>query len=139
MLEDHTSSAVRDYLFNLFAATLLTGGGNPIHNLRTRRGVVTGTHCMVITANRVGNLILHKMHYEMFKHFVKGNTNYARIVYYRVKSVPLQAWSGPEDSRKLRFQDYMTTAQDGGKVVSLMHWPLFTPQEIPPVLISVRG
>ena len=37
------------------------------------------------------------------------------------KSVPLQAWSGPEDSRKLRFPDYMTKAQDGGKVVSLTH------------------
>jgi len=35
------------------------------------------------------------------------------------KSVPLQAWSGPEGSRELRFPDYMTTAQDGGKVVSL--------------------
>ena len=34
------------------------------------------------------------------------------------KAVPLQAWSGPEGSRKLRFPDYMTTAQDGGKVVS---------------------
>jgi hypothetical protein len=32
------------------------------------------------------------------------------------KAVPLQAWSGPEGSRKLRFPDYMTTAQDGGKV-----------------------
>ena len=31
-------------------------------------------------------------------------------------SVPLQAWSGPEGSRKLRFPDYMTTAQVGGKV-----------------------
>jgi len=39
------------------------------------------------------------------------------------KSVPLQAWSGPEGSRKLRFPDYMTTAQDGGKVVSLTHRP----------------
>ena len=28
------------------------------------------------------------------------------------KAVPLQAWSGPEGSRKLRFPDYMTTAQD---------------------------
>ena len=34
------------------------------------------------------------------------------------KVVPLQAWSGPEGSRKLRFPDFMTTAQDGGKVVS---------------------
>jgi hypothetical protein len=31
----------------------------------------------------------------------------------------LQAWSGPEGSRKLRFPDFLTTAQDGGKVVSL--------------------
>jgi hypothetical protein len=31
------------------------------------------------------------------------------------KAVPLQAWSGPEGSRKLRFPHYMTTAQDCGK------------------------
>jgi len=37
------------------------------------------------------------------------------------KTVLLQAWSGPEGSRKLRFPDFMKTAQDGGKVVSLMH------------------
>jgi len=37
------------------------------------------------------------------------------------KSVPLQAWIGPEDSRKLRFPDFVTTAHDGGKVVSLTH------------------
>ena len=35
------------------------------------------------------------------------------------KAVSLQAWSGPEGSRKLRFPDFMTTAQDGGKAVSL--------------------
>ena len=33
----------------------------------------------------------------------------------------------------------MTTAQDGGKVVSLTHRPLFTTQEMLLVLISVRG
>ena len=55
------------------------------------------------------------------------------------KSVPLQAWSDPEGSRKLRFPDYMTTAQDGGKVVSLTHRPPLLPQEILLVLISVRG
>jgi hypothetical protein len=41
------------------------------------------------------------------------------------KAVPLQAWSGPEGSRKLRFPDFMTT-QDGGKV-SFMHRPLLSP------------
>jgi len=29
------------------------------------------------------------------------------------KAVPLQAWSGPEVSRKLRFPHFMTTAQGG--------------------------
>jgi hypothetical protein len=42
---------------------------------------------------------------------------------WRGKAVPLQAWSGPEGSRKLRFPDFMTTAQDGCKVVSLTHRP----------------
>jgi len=36
------------------------------------------------------------------------------------KAVPLQARSGLDSSRKLRFPDFMTTAQDGGKVVSLV-------------------
>jgi len=41
----------------------------------------------------------------------------------RYKAVPLQACSGPEGSRNLRFPDYVTMAQDGGKVVSLTHRP----------------
>ena len=42
---------------------------------------------------------------------------------YGVKEVPLQAWGTPEGSRKLKFPDFMTTAQDSGKVVSLTHRP----------------
>jgi len=45
------------------------------------------------------------------------------------KSVPLQAWSGPEGSRKLRLPEYVTTAQDGGKVVSLKHRPPLPPRK----------
>jgi hypothetical protein len=45
------------------------------------------------------------------------------------KAVPLQAWSGPEGSRKLRFPDFMTT-QDGGKV-SLAHQPPLPPGNTP--------
>ena len=37
------------------------------------------------------------------------------------KAVLLQVWSGLEGSRKLRFPDFMTTAQDSRNVVSLMH------------------
>jgi hypothetical protein len=44
-------------------------------------------------------------------------------VHCKGKAVPLQAWSGPAGSRKLRFPDFMTTAEDGGKVVSLTHRP----------------
>jgi len=43
------------------------------------------------------------------------------------KAVPLQAWIGPEGSMKLRFTDFMTTAQDGGKVVSVTHRPPLPP------------
>jgi len=50
---------------------------------------------------------------------------------YNYKSVPLQAWSGPEGSRKLRFPDFVTTAQDGGKVVSPTHQPPLSPGNTP--------
>ena len=53
------------------------------------------------------------------------------LAYTTVKAVPLQAWSGPEGSRKLRFPDFMTTAQDGGKVVSFTHRPPSPPGNIP--------
>jgi len=43
------------------------------------------------------------------------------------KAVPLQAWSGPYGSRKLRFPDFMTTPQEGVKVVGLTHWPHLPP------------
>ena len=46
------------------------------------------------------------------------------------KAVSLQACNGPEGSRKLRFPDFMTTAQDGGKVVSLTHRPTLPPGKI---------
>ena len=55
----------------------------------------------------------------MFLTYIKG----------KGKSIPLQAWTGPEGPRKLRFPDFVTTAQDGGKVVSLTHRPLFTPRK----------
>jgi len=58
--------------------------------------------------------------------FGRGSQN-ATQVKGKGKAVPLQAWSGPEGSRKLRFPDFVTTAQDGVKVVSLTHRPPFPP------------
>ena len=49
----------------------------------------------------------------------------------KVKAAPLQARSGPEGSTKLRFPYFMTTAQDGGKVVSLTHRPPLPPGNAP--------
>jgi len=65
---------------------------------------------------------------------LKGNLN----CYKKGKAVPLQAWTGPEGSRKLRFPDFVTTAQDGGRLSALRTVRLY-PQEIRLALISVRG
>ena len=56
---------------------------------------------------------------------------HSRVTCKKGKSVPLQAWSGPEGSRKLRFPDFMITAQEGGKVVSLTHRPHLPPGNSP--------
>jgi hypothetical protein len=58
-------------------------------------------------------------------------TNIKNIKKKTGKAVPLQAWSGPEGSRKSRFPDFMTTAQDGGKVASLTHRPPLPPGNTP--------
>jgi hypothetical protein len=43
-LEDHSLSAVRNCLSNVFSATLHIGSRSSIRNLRTGHAVVTGTH-----------------------------------------------------------------------------------------------
>ena len=54
------------------------------------------------------------------------------------KTVPLQARRGPEGSRKLRLPDFVTMAQDGGRLSALrtgdawQEWRLIT-------YIEVRG
>jgi hypothetical protein len=45
------------------------------------------------------------------------------VLWSSFKVTPLWAWSGQEGSRKLRFPDFMTAEQDGGRVVSPTHRP----------------
>jgi len=54
---------------------------------------------------------------------VRKAVNLPHICTAKAKAVLLQARRDPEGSRKLRFPDFMTTTQDGGKVVSLKHRP----------------
>jgi hypothetical protein len=60
---------------------------------------------------------------EIFKVLVRRSLESQKSAESASAAVPLQAWSGPEGSRKLRFPDFMITAQDGGKVVGLTHRP----------------
>ena len=55
-----------------------------------------------------------------------GNTNEGKG-----KAVPLQAWSGPEGSRKLMFLDLMTTVPDGARVVNLTYRPPIASENAP--------
>jgi hypothetical protein len=66
------------------------------------------------------------------------NKNEAYLQGGKGKAVPLQAWSGPDGPRKLRFPDYMTTAHDGGKVVSLTHRPPLPPGNAPGTQFCLR-
>ena len=62
---------------------------------------------------------------------------YIQYVSKQGKSVPLQAWSGPEGSWKLRFPDFVTAAQDSGKLSALRTGCLY-PQEMLLVFIYIR-
>jgi len=67
-------------------------------------GIFSGFHCRCVGSVKV-----------QF-HFTSKNK----------KINPITGQRCPDGSRKLRFLDFMTMAQDGGKVVSLRHRPLFT-------------
>jgi len=59
-----------------------------------------------------------------------GTCKILLLLLLKCKAIPLQTWIGPDGSRKLSFPDIITTAQDGGKVVSLTHRPPLPPGNI---------
>ena len=77
------------------------------------------TGLYLLDSDNVNSLTSPAQHFDCFLVMGEG------------KAVPLQAWSGPEGSRKLRFPAFMTTAQYCGKVVSLTHRPPLPPGNTP--------
>ena len=85
----------------------------------------TETHSALVCLCLTGYMPLHCSNLLLINDslFDTVHSELLSLLLKKDKSVPLQAWSGPEGSRKLRFPDYVTTAQNGGKVVSLSHRP----------------
>jgi len=76
------------------------------------------------------NLTLINLHERRLETEMKSMRSFAGYRLYQ-KSVPLRACSGPVGSTKLRLPDFMTTAQDGSKVVSVTHQPPLPPGNTP--------
>ena len=68
---------------------------------------------------------------KLVAHHLTSRLYKVKLTLKKGKAVPLQAWSGPEGSRKLRLPEFLTTAQDGSKVVSLTHRPPLPPGNAP--------
>jgi len=77
-------------------------------------------------------LVLMKLYVVECFNTLEGRVNYQiKRKVNKGKAVLLQAWSGREGYRKLRFPDFMTTAQNCGKVVRLTHRPPLPPGNAP--------
>jgi hypothetical protein len=97
----------------------------------------------ILQLNATSTPLIHVLNLKNDMHhltFIRHETYYcdSSTTYFNInttkkkgKAVPLQAWSGPKGSRKLRFPHFMTMAQDGGKVVSLTHRPPLPPGNAP--------
>ena len=73
----------------------------------------------------------HPSHYQTQQPITERSLCRSTRIIKKGKAVPLEARRGPEGSRKLRFPDFVTTAQDGGKAVSRTHRPPLPPGNTP--------
>ena len=73
-LEDQPLSAVRDCLFNIFAATLHIWGRSSIRNLRTRRAVFTGTHSSRFLKYHTAEIMKKSVWILFYRKIMSGTT-----------------------------------------------------------------
>jgi len=56
---------------------------------------------------------------DLNENYTISYNNFCTKCGFQLKAVPLQAWTGPEGSRKLRLPDFVTTAQDDTRLSAL--------------------
>jgi hypothetical protein len=81
--------------------------------VKSRQPALCGGFISGIKGLRLGLIKLHItviIMKTLYKFMLKYNTFILFIIYLNVKgkAIPLQAWTGPEGSRKLRLPDFMT-------------------------------
>jgi len=61
---------------------------------------------------------------------IDNHSNFEQIISHtKAKAISLQAWTGPEGSRRLRLPDFKTIAHESDKVVILTHRPPLPPRK----------
>ena len=108
-----------------------------IHYVTCTHTLCTYIYCIhtytdYITYTRI---YIHSLHYiHTYIHYITYIHIFITLhtyVHKTKKISPVTGLGGPEGSRKLRFSDFMTKAQEGGKVVSLTHRPHLPPGNSP--------
>ena len=70
-------------------------------------------------------------HFLARAHYIYAVLQVLGVKKVKGKAVPLQAWTCPESSRKLRLPDFVTTAQDGGRLLALRTDRFLSPGNTP--------
>ena len=141
VLDTYVSVASHSRSFNLWKQLSVPSGQGPEWNVKSVRTQIKTENPVLFTEiTSVIHPINHHftgcetLAYSTFVELYKNydcNISFSRWYSSKGKAVPLQVWSGPEGSRKLRFPDFMTTAHDGGKVDSLTHRPPLPLENVP--------
>ena len=105
---------------------------------------MTCVHNFTLCSCKIHLIVFHVLSFadKFFFFFVNLSfTQYAtfEVNALKVKAIPIHPWTGPENSRSLRFQDFKTIGKWKWWGCQAYTPTAFTPQETFPVLISVRG